>query len=101
VAALRRNGFRGPDSWYVNDAANVAYAARAPEGGRLRMPVLFVHARWDTVCDTAHTRLAEPMRAACTDLHEVTIDAGHDVMLERPDEVNAALESWTAARLGT
>ena len=30
-----RNGFFGPDSWYMNHAANMAYAQRAPEGGRL------------------------------------------------------------------
>jgi pimeloyl-ACP methyl ester carboxylesterase len=98
VAGLSANGFRGPCSWYRNDAANVAYAAEAPDGGRLPMPVLFVHAAWDMVCDTAHTRLADPMRATCADLTEVTIDAGHDVMLERP---NAALERWLTGRFGT
>ena len=99
VAALSANGFRGPDSWYVNDAANMAYAAEAP--ARLTLPVLFVHARWDTICDTVHSRLAEPMRADCADLTEVTIDAGHEVMLERPAEVNAALETWLTAKIGT
>jgi pimeloyl-ACP methyl ester carboxylesterase len=99
VAALSANGFRGPDSWYVNDAANVTYAAEAPD--RLAMPVLLVHAGWDTTCDTVHSRLADPMRADCADLTEVTIDAGHDVMLERPAEVNAALETWLAAKLGS
>jgi pimeloyl-ACP methyl ester carboxylesterase len=94
VAGLSANGFRGPCAWYVNDAANVAFAAEAADGGRLSLPVLFVHAAWDGTCDTAHTRLADPMRAACTNLTEVTIDAGHDVMLERPAEVNAALAGW-------
>jgi pimeloyl-ACP methyl ester carboxylesterase len=41
------------------------------------------------------------MRADCADLTEVTIDAGHDVMLERPDEVTAALEDWLTAQSGT
>jgi pimeloyl-ACP methyl ester carboxylesterase len=99
VAGLERNGFRGPDSWYLNDAANLAYAATGTR--RLAMPVLFVHATWDTVCDTVHSRLADPMRADCADLTEVTIDAGHDVMLERPDEVTAALEHWLTAQSGT
>ena len=94
VAALSRNGFRGPDSWYVNDDANLAYAAEAPDGGRLRMPVLMVHAAWDSVCDTAHTRLADPMRADCERLSEVTLEGGHDLMLECPGLVNAALETW-------
>jgi pimeloyl-ACP methyl ester carboxylesterase len=99
VAGLSANGFRGPCAWYVNDEANVAYAAEAPDGGRLSLPVLFVHAAWDGVCDTAHTRLADPMRATCANLTEVSIDAGHDVMLERPAEVNAALAGWLAAEV--
>lgn len=94
VAGLSRNGFRGPDSWYVNDADNLAYARAAPDGGRLRMPVLMMHAAWDTICDTAHSRLAEPMRSDCTRLTEVTVDGGHMLMLERPAEVNAGLAQW-------
>jgi pimeloyl-ACP methyl ester carboxylesterase len=99
VAGLSANGFRGPDAWYRNDEANVAYAAEAP--ARLEMPVLFVHASWDAVCDTVHTRLADPMRADCADLTEVTVDAGHDVMLERPAEVNEALGRWLSAKTAT
>jgi pimeloyl-ACP methyl ester carboxylesterase len=99
VAGLRVNGFRGPCAWYVNDAANVAYAAESPDGGRLKMPVLFLHASWDGTCDTAHSRLADPMRADCANLTEVTVDAGHDVMLERPAEVNAALAGWLAGEV--
>jgi pimeloyl-ACP methyl ester carboxylesterase len=101
VAGLETNGFRGPDSWYVNDEANIAYAAQAPAGGRLRMPVLFVHADRDAICDTVHSPLAEPMRADCADLTEVRIDAGHTVMLERPAEVNAALEEWLTGKVGS
>jgi pimeloyl-ACP methyl ester carboxylesterase len=101
VAGLSANGFRGPDSWYLNDEANIAYAAEAPAGGRLELPVLFVHAARDAICDTVHSRLAEPMRADCADLTEVTIDAGHEVMLERPAEVNAAIEEWLRAKVGS
>lgn len=94
VNSLARHGFRGPDSWYVNDDANIAYATEAPDGGRLRLPVLMVHASWDGICDTAHSRMAEPMRTDCTNLTEVTIDAGHEVMLEQPGQVNDALAEW-------
>ncbi len=96
VAAFRTTGFRGANAWYLNDAANLNYAAEAPDFGRLRLPVLFFHAEWDTVCDSAHSRLAEPMRADCPDLREVTIPGGHELMLERPAEVNAALGAWLA-----
>ena len=32
-----------------------------------------------------------------TDLSEVTIEAGHELMLERPAEVNSSLHAWSAA----
>jgi pimeloyl-ACP methyl ester carboxylesterase len=98
VEAFTATGFRGASSWYVNDEANLAYAATAPALGKLRMPVLFVHAEWDPVCDTTRSRLAEPMRADCGDLTEVVIEGGHDIHLERPREVNSAIEDWLAAR---
>ncbi len=94
VDGLTRNGFRGPDAWYVNDPANLAYAAEAPDGGRLTLPVLMVHAARDAICDTVHTRLADPMRADCADLTERTVDGGHELMLERPEQVNAVLAQW-------
>ncbi|WP_375419559.1 alpha/beta hydrolase, partial [uncultured Hymenobacter sp.] len=97
VAAFSATGFRGANAWYLNDAANLAYAAEAPNFGRLTLPVLFLHAEWDTVCDSVHSRLAEPMRMDCTNLHEVTIEGGHELMLERPAEVNAALDAWFTA----
>jgi hypothetical protein len=40
VDSFRANGFRPGNSWYLNDDANIAYAHAAPEGGRLRQPVL-------------------------------------------------------------
>ena len=45
--ALARNGFFGPNSFYMNHAANRAYAERAVNDGRLAMPVLFIGARYD------------------------------------------------------
>ena len=94
VAAFRATGFRGADAWYLNEAANLAFAAEAPDFGRISLPALFLHAARDVVCETIHSRLAEPMREDCTNLTEVTLDGGHELMLERPDEVNAALEAW-------
>ena len=100
VAAFRSTGFSGADAWYMNDAANLAYAAEAPDFGRLTLPALFLHAERDVVCDTVHGRLAEPMREDCADLTEITIDAGHMLMLERPEAVNRAIAAWCAGRLG-
>jgi len=99
IAAFTNTGISGADAWYLNDAANAAYAAQAPSFGRLTLRVLFVQAAWDIVCDTVHSRPADPMRADCTDLTEVTIEGGHEVMLEYPNEVNDSLERWLAAKL--
>ena len=69
VAALQRNGFFGPDSWYMNAERNIAFAKEAANGGRIDLPVLFLHGAYDWVCQTTTSRLAEPMRAACAEPH--------------------------------
>ncbi len=97
--ALQRNGFFGPDAYYMNHAANAAYAARAPNGGRLDMPVLFLAAQYDYVCESISSRLAEPMRANCRLLDEMVVYAGHWMAQERPADVNAALARWLLDRL--
>jgi pimeloyl-ACP methyl ester carboxylesterase len=95
--ALERNGFFGPDSWYMNGAANMAFASKADP--RLRMPVLFLHAAYDYICETIDSRLAEPMRGACDNLAEVVVPSGHWMAQERPVEVNASIAKWLAAQL--
>ena len=99
AAALERNGFFGPDSWYMNHDRNVTYSAKAINGGRLNMPVLFLHAANDLVCDTTGSRLAKPMREYCADLTEVVIQSGHWMAQECPVAVNAALAKWLAIKL--
>ena len=99
VVALERNGFFGPDSWYMNWKANMDYAARAKDGWRLRMPALFLHAEYDAVCETLHSRLAEPMRAHCDNLTEAAVASAHWMAQEKPVEVNAALAKWLAVQL--
>lgn len=97
--ALEKNGFFGPDSYYMNHDANAAYAATAVNGGRLDMPVLFLAARYDYVCETVTSRAAEPMREMCARLDETVIASGHWMAQERPAEVNAALVRWLVERL--
>ncbi len=96
---LKRNGFFGPDSWYVNHAANAAYAAEAKNGGRLDMPVLFLAARYDYTCESVTSRLAEPMRGLAGNLTEHVFDCGHWMAQEKPLQVNAALARWLATKV--
>jgi len=98
ASALESNGFRGPDSWYVNAEANVEFARRAQSGGRLSMPVLFFHAAYDYTCETVTSALPRPMRETCDDLTEVTAPTGHWMAQERPDLVNSALARWLALK---
>ncbi len=98
VSALERNGFFGPDSWYMNAARNAEFAKKAIDRGELRMPVLFLHGEYDYVCETVTSRLAEPMRRDCRDLTEVTVASGHWMAQEKPAAVNAALARWLAAK---
>jgi pimeloyl-ACP methyl ester carboxylesterase len=99
IAALERNGFFGPDSWYMNATWNMAYAKQARDGGRLSMPVLFLHGAYDYTCETMDSRLPEPMRTACSDLTEIVIKSGHWMAQEKPVAVNAALAKWLASKV--
>ena len=99
VAALEANGFFGPDSWYMNRARNADFAAKAVNGGKLSMPVLFLHGEYDYTCETVDSRLAEPMRQDCSRLTEVTVASGHWMAQEKPVAVNAALVRWLAREL--
>ena len=97
--ALGRNSFFGPCSYYMNHDANRAYMAEAVNEGRLEMPVLFLHGRYDYTCETVASRLAEPMRERCSNLEEKILDSGHWMAQERPREVNAALAGWIARKV--
>jgi pimeloyl-ACP methyl ester carboxylesterase len=94
VTAFEATGFAGANAWYMNDTANLAYAAEAPNFGRISLPVLFVHAAWDPVCRTTSGAMADPMQEDCPNLSEAIIAAGHELMLEKPAELNTAISKW-------
>jgi pimeloyl-ACP methyl ester carboxylesterase len=99
ASALERNGFFGPDSWYMNADRNTEFAKKARNGGKLSLPVLFLHGAYDYVCATIDTRLAEPMRKDCSNLTEATVRSGHWMAQEQPVAVNAHLAKWLATKL--
>lgn len=99
VASVRRNGFGAINNYYRNGRRNAAYAATAVNEGRIDMPVLFIHAKYDRSCVTIGAPLADPMRAACPDLMEAVVEAGHWVQQEKPMDVNASLVEWLARRV--
>ena len=99
AAALTRNGFFGPSSYYMNHTANAAYAARAVNGGVLEMQSLFIAGEYDFTCECVTSRLAEPMRDYCRNLTTRVVQSGHWMAQEKPAEVNAALVHWLATSL--
>ena len=98
VEAFHVSGFRSVNAWYLNDTANIAYARAAPDGGRLRQPVLFINGGWDAICDIDRSRLGEPMRRACQDLSVTNLEAGHWLPLEAKTESIQAIRSWLEAK---
>ncbi len=94
VNAFKQTGFKGADAWYMNGEANIEYASRSAKFGQIDLPGLFLHAAYDAICKTVNSNLANPMREDCTNLTEVIINAGHELMLEKPAEVNEAIENW-------
>jgi len=83
----------------MNGARNAAFAKEAQNGGRIDLPVLFLHAAYDWVCETRKSRLAEPMRASCANLTEAVTETGHWLAQENPAFVNAAVARWLATQL--
>lgn len=98
ASALAANGFHGPDSYYMNHEDNAQFAALG-KAERLKMPVLFLAARYDTTCETVQSGAAASMREYTHDLTEVIVDSGHWMAQERPREVNAELTRWLVAKL--
>ncbi|MGK0171047.1 MAG: pimeloyl-ACP methyl ester carboxylesterase [Gammaproteobacteria bacterium] len=97
-SALLRNGFFGPNSYYMNHAENAHFATQIRGDDHLHLPVLFLAARYDYTCESVRSRLADPMRERCTDLTEAVIDCGHWMAQEAPVKVNGLLVGWLRAQ---
>jgi len=96
VTALERTGFFGSCSFYMNHDANIQYAGTAENDGIIDMPVLFLTAAYDYVCECVDSDLPKPMRELCRNLTERTVNSGHWMAQEKPVDVNNALVHWLA-----
>lgn len=102
VRSFKERGFRAPCAWYLNDEANIAYARRAPSGGRLTLPVLFVNGQLDAINTINGNRLGDPMRTACADLTVIDLPGAHWLPLECKAQLVTAMRDWMhTKRLGT
>ncbi|KAG7054551.1 epoxide hydrolase [Colletotrichum scovillei] len=92
--AMKKTGYWPGSAYYMNHERNHEFNSKAPNDGKFDKPALLIHAAFDYVCETKTTRLAEPMRQACSNLTEVTIQAGHWANMEKPAETSAALSRF-------
>jgi len=88
------DGFRPPCAWYLNDAANIAYARRAPSGGQILKRVMFLNGEYDQINTINGNRYGDPMRAAYTDLTIVNLLGALWLPLERKRELVQAMRTW-------
>ena len=98
VQSFKAGGFRPSCAWYLNDDANIAYARKAPNDGRLSQPVLFINGDFDQVCTIIGNRQGDPMRATCPDLTVTSMPAGHWLPLERKAEHILAIRTWLQSK---
>ncbi|KAJ9607704.1 hypothetical protein H2200_007782 [Cladophialophora chaetospira] len=100
VKAFKEGGFWAPTAYYLNHEANLKWCEDwSINEGLVNVPCLFVECLNDTVVATHNTKIMDPMKAYCRKLTTVSIDAGHWVALEKPEETNAAILRWIAREL--
>ena len=97
MSDMQKTGFWAGCAYYLHHKRNAEYHASRDK--KLKQPVLFVHAIYDTACETKNSRLMEPMREACSNLTEVTMDSAHFVPFEKPYELNSALFKFLSNEL--
>ena len=98
VSTFEAHGFRAPCAWYLNDDANIAYAHRAPNGGRILKPMLFVNGDFDAINTIHGNRSGDPMRAACADLSVISLQGAHWLPVERKAELVQAIRTWVESK---
>ena len=91
IDTFKKNGLRGPNSWYMNGTKNDDYAKELGGFTSITKPVLFIAGENDSVL-TPETNSHNAM--ACTNLTEKSLPTGHWMAMEKPDEVNQAIFNW-------
>ena len=98
VESFAARGFRAPCAWYLNDDANIAYARKAPDGGRLSQPVLFVNGDSDQMNSINGNRYGDPMRTSCSDLTVASLPGAHWLPLECKAGLVRTIATWLQAK---
>jgi pimeloyl-ACP methyl ester carboxylesterase len=86
VDAFTKGGFTGPINWYRNITRNWETSADLPR--RLDIPCAMIYGRYDIVPK------AGDQSAYLPNVETITLECGHWIQQEKPDEVNAFLIDW-------
>jgi pimeloyl-ACP methyl ester carboxylesterase len=86
VAAFSKGGFTGPINWYRNITRNWETSVDLPQ--RIDVPCAMVYGTYDIVPKGGDVSEHVP------NLESITLECGHWIQQERPDEVNAFLLDW-------
>ncbi|KAF2763482.1 alpha/beta-hydrolase [Pseudovirgaria hyperparasitica] len=86
-----RTGLHGPVSWYRAREVNWEEEQILLKKPTVEVPTLFVQANRDSVLFPEMSRYMEKY---LKDLTRGEVDAGHWVLIEKPDAVNALIKEW-------
>lgn len=86
VETFAKGGFTGPINWYRNITRNWEISADLPQ--RINVPCGMIYGKYDVVPKGGDLSQYVP------NLEIITLECGHWIQQEKPDEVNAFLLSW-------
>ena len=86
INAYSKGGFAGPINWYRNISRNWEISANHPQ--KIDVPCAMIHGSYDIVPKGADVSQYIP------NLESITLECGHWIQQEKPDEVNAFLLDW-------
>ena len=86
VEAFAKGRFTGPINWYRNITRNWEMSADLPQ--RIDIPCGMIYGKYDVVPKGGDLSQYVP------NLEIITLECGHWIQQEKPDEVNAFLLSW-------
>ncbi len=90
VDAFTKCGFEGPCSWYRNFTRNWETTANVEQ--KVKIPTLMIYGEHDMVPQM-------DMSDSVEDLEIHTLDCGHWIQQEKPDETNQILLEWLERRM--
>jgi pimeloyl-ACP methyl ester carboxylesterase len=86
--AFIEGGFTGPINWYRNFTRNWRTLGTVPQ--KVSCPALMIHGRYDMVPQS------ERLKNFVPNVEVATLECGHWIQQEQPDEVNRLMLDWLA-----